>query len=152
MARILVVDDDIARIKRFEAIFRNNPEVVPARRPVFDGRLVNYRLTPDEVPHVVDIAVGYMGATELMARFTYDLVCLDHDLGAKKDGRLVARWMAGWSMTGSRWHERIPGWRCPAKKVLIHSRNPIAAEEMAKIFLEMPYPPFIKLLPYQPAP
>lgn len=156
MARILIVDDEDARHMRFLNIFQAHLEVRPEMR-VVETKVPNvtqYRWTAKfSAPHEVVSARSYRDAILHMgwSPRTWDLVCLDHDLGEEeegRDGRGLARWMAGLTQDG----QRLNGWRCPAKKVLIHSRNPIAAAEMAAIFLEMPNAPFVKLLPFQPVP
>ncbi len=144
MARILIVDDEQRRHDRFRAILCANPSVNGESRIADFGKngIVQYRWVANHVePHVVDSAYDLTDAQELLKSRVYDLACLDHDLGHKtRDGRLLCRWL--------QYCPRL----CP-RKVLIHSRNLVAADEMAALLNEMTdRRPMIKLLPFKPSP
>ena len=100
---ILIVDDAQSRHERFKDIFAGVSDVNGS--PV-----VMSAFTMDE-------------AKDLMSRHTFNMLCLDHDLGHKtKDGRAFCRWVV--STTAK------------PEKVLIHSRNSVANREMANILLD----------------
>ncbi len=102
---ILVVDDEAARHARFEAIFGNVPGAVVIK------------------------AHNVAEATKMLEVYTFDMVCLDHDLGhPTEDGRALVRWMV--KNLGIKVHPRMP------KKVLIHSQNTVCAMEMVNLLMD----------------
>lgn len=155
--RFLVVDDSQERIDRFKAIFKGVPrtnwsgltQLLRDKR----GTVIGTYTPMNWEPHIVDAAKTANDALDLLRTFSYNMACLDHDLGhAKRDGLLLAHWLSGKSMVMSSWGQPIKGFKCPVRKILIHSRNVVGAKRMADMFLDMPNPPAVRLLPYQPAP
>jgi DNA-binding NarL/FixJ family response regulator len=99
---ILVVDDEPARHARFDAIFGHADRAV--------------------VIQAHDMAM----AVKMLETYTFDMVCLDHDLGhPTEDGRTLVRWMV--KNLGIKTHPRMP------KKVLVHSQNTVCAIEMVNL-------------------
>jgi CheY-like chemotaxis protein len=73
-----------------------------------------------------DCAYGYDEAIQYLESGEYDLVSFDHDLGdfvggVERTGATVARWMG------------MNGITC--KRVVIHSNNPIGAENIRSIVI-----------------
>lgn len=63
-------------------------------------------------------------AIDMLASRQYRMVCLDHDFGTFDDGRTICRWLSENRM-------------CCPERVLIHSQNPIGAEEMKNILADI---------------
>ena len=125
---VLVCDDDIVRHERYERLFAALSDQSRA-----------YSQWP--IDYILHRALTVKQALTAMAKaregnIVFHLACLDHDLGGRLDGRDLCR-----SIDAS-----------VARRVLVHSRNPICADEMVALLKDHKKPSIVFRLPYQAEP
>ncbi len=86
---------------------------------VDDVRTPHYKMVEGDI---LVIARNYKRSIQLLEKYEFDIIFLDHDLGEEKTGYDIAVWIEEKIMT-KKWNKKIPIIKC-------HSANPVGRERI----------------------